>query len=810
MFSKINLALGAALIGIALCSVVESSLGDEPLAAPATSTENNDGDGDDIGKDDTDRLRRSRSSRVANADSSLLANGVERWSLAITSVIEATEAESVVVTGSFDVDPVEYPALPPVEGTRINAGKKTSFVKPEEFPVFSNNDYRDVMATTPGIIVSEEPSSPIINFGYRGLDSQRSEFMQVLKDGVSIKNEQFGFPESHYTPILDAVERIEFIRAGAALQFGPQPGGAINFIMKMPRRDAPFHFLTRNVFGSDEFYRNYTAVDGTIGAFGYYLYYDHRQIEGFREANSDYDLNAGSARFVLDATEDSRFILTLDAYDEEHGEPGGLRRREAVNPPNSVFYEVDRNATTRFFDRFRLERYYATLEYQKMFSEATQLDIKAFGGYLTRWSKRQRGGAFGTLPSGPDADTNSIQLRADYTEGVDARLRHDYTLLGGVSTFAGGVYFYHALQDRRDERGSTPDAETGMLRNLNTGETWDGAIFAENRFHFGRLSIVPGMRLEFLNQSVDEQVNVAKAGEGEPLASQSDFSFVPLFGLGVSYVVIEGQQIVPGSPVAGEKGSETKNPPALGVTIGGPPRAEMYGTVSQAYRPRTYGDLVPTGPSTVVNADLKEGNSLQFELGLRGKPLPYLNFDIGGFYFTFDDQVGDISLPNGFTSTGNIGDARYFGFEAASELDVLSLINGGAENPWGTFLLYGNATLLDAEFTSGPNNGKTPTYAPDYQIKTGGIYRYKDVVKIGLLGTIVANHFGDANNTFERAIPAYNVWDLTAEVKFWNGRLGVFAGIRNLFDKDYWGEVRDEGIVPAYRRNYFGGIEFFF
>ena len=94
---------------------------------------------------------------------------------------------------------------------------------------------------------------------------------------------------------------------------------------------------------------------------------------------------------------DSRFVLTLDAYDEEHGEPGGLRRREAVNPPGSVFYDDDRNATTRFFDRFRLERYYAVLEYQKIFSANTQLDLKAFGGYLSRYSKRQRGGGFGIL-----------------------------------------------------------------------------------------------------------------------------------------------------------------------------------------------------------------------------------------------------------------------------------------------------------------------------------------------------------------------------------------------------------------------------
>ena len=808
MSSKITLVLGTALAGISLYCFVGSSLGQDAITASVAASDNDDVDGDDTDdKGDKSRRRRSRKSDgVVNTDNAPWADANINRSLAITSVAEPAEVERVVVTGTpFDIYPVPYPALPPVEGTRINAGKKTSFVKPEEFPTFAGNDYREVMATTPGIIVSEEPQSPIINFGYRGLNSQRSEFTQVLKDGVSIKNEQFGFPETHYTPILDAVERIELIRAGAALQFGPQPGGAINFVMKMPRQDAPFHFTTKNVFGSYGYYRNYTEIDGTIGSLGYYFYYDHRQQDGFREANSDYNLNGGSPRLVWDVTSDSRFILTLDAYDEEHGEPGGLRRREEVNPPNSVFVEDDRTATTRFFDRFRLERYYAMLEYQKFFSERTQLDIKAFGGYLTRWSKRQRGAAFGTLPSGPDANTNSIQLRADYTEGLDARVRHDYNLFNDVSTIAGGIYFYHALQDRRDERGSTPDAEHGMLRNLNTGETWDGAIFAENRFHFGRLSIVPGMRLEFLEQSVDEEVNVSN-----PLHSQSDFNFVPLFGLGLDYVLIEGEQIVAAPPVAGGKGAEAKNPPAPIVTKGGPPRVELYGTVSQAYRPITYGELVPTGGSSVVNGNLKEGNSLQFEYGVRGKPFPYLNFDVGGFYFTFEDQVGEIILPNGFTSTENIGDSRYIGFEAATELDVLALINGGAPSPYGNLMLYGNVTLLDAEFTSGPNSGNTPAYAPNYQVKTGGIYSYKDTFKISLLGTLVDDEFGDDGDSFEGFIPAYNVWDLTAEFKFWKGRAGVFAGIRNLFNEDYWGEVREEGIMPALPRNYYGGFEFFF
>ena len=69
------------------------------------------------------------------------------------------------------------------------------------------------------------------------------------------------------------------------------------------------------------------------------------------------------------------------------------------------------------------------------------------------------------------------------------------------------------------------------------------------------------------------------------LAIQSDFNFVPLFGLGLGYMVVEGQPILSAPPIAGEKGAETKNPPAPVVTGFGPPRVELYGTVSQAYRP---------------------------------------------------------------------------------------------------------------------------------------------------------------------------------------------------------------------------------
>ncbi len=231
MQSRSRLIITFALLACGFLFIQPTSA--EELLSPRVNeddSEANDSDGDGKKNHPTPPLK-SAAARVT-PDGMLLPDPDQSLSLALVSA--SGETDELIIVG-FEIKPPDYPALPPVEGTRINSGKKTSFVKPDEFPTIANNNYREAMATTPGILVSEEPSSPIINFGYRGLNSQRSEFMQVLKDGISIKNEQFGFPETHYAPILDAVERIEFIRAGAALQFGPQPGGALNFVMKMPR-----------------------------------------------------------------------------------------------------------------------------------------------------------------------------------------------------------------------------------------------------------------------------------------------------------------------------------------------------------------------------------------------------------------------------------------------------------------------------------------------------------------------------------------------------------------------------------------------
>jgi hypothetical protein len=39
---------------------------------------------------------------------------------------------------------------------------------------------------------------------------------------------------------------------------------------------------------------------------------------------------------------------------------------------------------------------------------------------------------------------------------------------------------------------------------------------------------------------------------------------------------------------------------------------------------------------------------------------------------------------------------------------------------------------------------------------------------------------------------------------------GLHCREQFLFDENYWGEVREEGIMPALPRNYYGGFEIFF
>jgi Fe(3+) dicitrate transport protein len=659
--------------------------------------------------------------------------------------------------------------LPDVDGTRIYSGKKTAVVDLQEAPVIVNNNFRQVLEKTPGLLLSEE-STPLLSVGYRGLEPHRAQFTQVMKDGVPIHADMFGYPEAYYVPPIETVDHMDFIHGGASLMYGPQPGGALNFVTKDPYADSPFQVSQQNSAGSNDFFANDTALAGTRGAFGYYGYAHHRQSQGFRDFNSQYEVNSGGAKFTFEQDPALKWTGTFDVYEEGHGEPGGLTRAQ---------FDRDPTVSAKLTDRFELNRYAGTLGFEKEYSENSVLDVKGYGIYYERLSWRQRtsGAAFGLPPSGANASTNDIESQEFYTGGVEGRIRRDYSAFGSDEhVVSGGVLYHHTTAPRQDKRGAAADATDGTLRKDADREMDYVSVFLENLFKFGRLSVTPGVRLENIWQSVKENLNLDKTAS--PLADESVHDFVALGGVGVNYDVTDD--------------------------------IDLYGNVSQGYRPKIFTQAVPTGTNQVVNEDLREGESWQADIGLRGDPAPFLQVDGGVFYMEFEDQIG-AALVNGLSSVQNVGDARHKGVELATELDVTRLFAeiGGYEpdKDLGAWSFFYNAMFLDAEFTRGPNRTNTPQYAPHFIHKGGVEYRWKEQAKVRLGGTFTDDHFANDTNSAQFTVPSYKVWDLTGELKVYGNTVVVFGGINNLFDENYFARVRADGIDPADGRTYYGGVK---
>lgn len=676
-----------------------------------------------------------------------------------TAEKQPTVLKEVVVTAEEE----KHKALPDVEGTKIYSGKKTSIIDLEEAPQIINNNYRHALQKTPGLLLSEE-STPLVSVGYRGLDPHRAQFTQILKDGIPIHADMFGYPEAYYTPALQTIDHIDFIHGGGALMYGPQPGGALNFVTKDPYEHSPLSFTFENSVGSHDLYSNYTSLSGTQGPLGYDGYFHHRQSQGFRDNNSQFDLFSGGTKFKVNQKDGTVWEIGLDGYGEEHGEPGGLTRAD---------FDANPAKANRLNDRFELNRYAGTVSLEKDIDADHLLEFKTFGGYYERLSWRQRSSAasnFGTAPSGANASTNDIESQEFFTGGAEARMRKNYEAFGSDEhSLTTGVLYYHVTSPRTDKRGTTPDAADGGLRKDADRNLNNVALFAENRFKFGKLSVTPGLRLENIWQSIKEHTNLDKTTV--PLSDESDFDFVPLAGLGAAYELPAG--------------------------------LEAYGNISQSYRPKIYTQAVPTGSGQVANSDLEEGKSWQSEVGLRGRsPLDYLSWDASLFYMEFTDQIGTSG-----STVENVGDARHRGVELASEINLVGLLNHVAQtNRQETINVFANAMILDAKFMEGPNDGKTPQYAPDFIFKTG-IEHVHDKGKIRLAGTFVDDHFANDTNTAQFLVPSYKVWDLTTELNVWKDQVSVFAGINNLFDEKYFARVRSDGIDPADGRNYYTGVK---
>lgn len=681
----------------------------------------------------------------------------------------------------------DYQQIPEIVGTTIYAGKKNALIVLDNVQGnIANNTMRQVLAKVPGIHVWEsDPSGIQIGIAARGLSPNRSWEFNVRQNGYDIAADPFGYPEAYYNPQLQAVQRIEIVRGQGALQYGPQFGGLVNYILKNGSEiNKSFEFETQQTIGSNGLMNSFNAIGGKKGKLNYYSFYDQRNGEGWRN-NSQFYTKAGFGSMTYHFTNQLALTFEFMRSHIRSQQPGGLTDLQIQHNAKQSF------RTRNWFD-ITWTTPAITLAYE--INEHSRWNTKLFGtigdrnsvGYLQPI----------TVNDSINKSTNQLNNRMVNLDqyrnfGLESRWITDYHLGKMKNTFSAGIRLYtgttHRLADGKGSTNSDYDISiTGIYPRDVSFESNNTAAFMEHIFRFSdRFYLIPGLRYEWLEGSAAGRNGISSTGNAMQLQNITRSRSFLLGGIGAEYHL-------------------TKS-------------TELYANFSQAYRPIQFANLQAPPTTDIVDPELKDAMGYNLDIGYRGKVKNYLQFDLSGYYLQYNNRVGTINATGSSNRLiTNVGASTSKGIESYIEFNPFRAFSNSAHTDLILFSSYAftNATY-SSDHKDANTKGKKVENAPENIFRGGISLGYKSFLFTTQLSYVSAS-FSDANNTLMASangntglIPAYCITDMTATYKF-TKQVNIRAGINNLLDKRYFtrraGGYPGPGALPADGRTFFISI----
>lgn len=681
----------------------------------------------------------------------------------------------------------DYQQMPEIVGTNIYAGKKSALIVLENVKGnIVTNTMRQVLAKIPGIHVWEsDPSGIQIGIAARGLSPNRSWEFNIRQNGYDIAADPFGYPEAYYNPQLQAVQRIEIVRGQGSLQYGPQFGGLVNYIIRNGSEiEKPVQFETQQTIGSNGMLNSFNAMGGKTKKIHYYSFFDHRNGEGWRQ-NSRYFTNAGFGTVTYKIT--PNFSLTAEMMHQHirSQQPGGL--------PDSLL-NADPKMSFRNRNWFDISWTTPAIIANVDLNQHTRWNTKLFA---TIGNRNSVGFTQSILISDSiNATTknyNNRVLNADKYRnvGLESRIISDYTFGNMKNTISGGIRLYTGTTTRlADGKGTTgSDYDMSVEGNYNRDVKFNSnnvAGFVENIFRVGKKwLLIPGIRIEWLEGSATGRNGYTSGGTEIKLQEIKRSRRFLLLGMGTEYHV-------------------TKN-------------TEIYANYSQAYRPIQFANLQAPPTTDLVDPNLKDAKGYNIDIGYRGKVSDFLQFDLSGFFLQYNNRVGIIT-PTGATYRliTNVGNSSSKGFEGYASINLVraftktKTVELSIFGSWG----YTHATY-SGNHKDANTKGKRVENAPENILRSGLTVGFKNFTS-SVQFSFVDKSFSDANNTTlptangqTGLIPSYSITDITGTYKF-SKRLNMKAGINNLFANKYFtrrsGGYPGPGALPGDGRTYFVSV----
>lgn len=647
------------------------------------------------------------------------------------------------------------------KGTQIYSGKKNTVTDLDAIPDLQTNNYRQATSQTPGLLISEIPNEALAAITYRGLGNPHESYnLLLLQDGIPVAADMYGYPAHYFSPALPMMNKVHFIRGGAGLLYGPQPGGVLNYMSYPLFKDQKTSGKVGLTYGSYNLISTNNAVFGSKGDHSYAIEYFRRQGDGPQRNNSDFTADYIQIRDHIFKGK-NKYKISFNGYNSDHGESGGFSKSPGADLNE---FGDDQGKASKKHDRLKVSRAQLAGGVEHRIDDSSELHVNLWATAYNRYSKRQDNGTapeFGGIYNGT---TNSITTQKYYGYNGEVRYLKNYSAFGNEHTFSGGILTYHLHSPLIQETGAKADSNHGTVTKRAQRETHTNSYFAENRFAFGKLMVTPGVRVENITQSLDEEKST-----NPTLKDKSRTENVPLFGLGMSYHITDESQ--------------------------------LYANASESYKPLTWSDAIPTGAGESVDGDIEESKILNTELGYRGQT-SLMNWDVSVFYLRYENKIGKVD-----DVVQNVGASTHQGFDVATEFKLSELVK--SLKPMGSFNLYANIEVLDAKFTQGSLKDKTPQYAPKTLTRAGLIYSKEQTFKAALMGVFVGSHYADDGNSDDFEIPSYTVFDLTADWNF-HKNWEAHVGINNLLDEEYYSRVRSDGVIWALGRNYYAGVSYLF
>ena len=698
------------------------------------------------------------------------------------------ELETAVIEAKRTETGLGMARLSAVDGVGIYAAKKNEVILPAELSANKAvNNARQVYAKVPGLNIWESDQAGVqLGIGARGLSPDRTSNFNTRQNGYDIAADALGYPESYYTPPVEALERIELVRGAASLQYGTQFGGMLNFVLRKPPRKEELYYEGSLTGGSYGLFTTFHTVRARKGKLGVSAFYQYKQSDGWRP-NSE--LNQHTGHITLDYALGKAWTLSGGFTHMQYlaHQPGGLTDAE---------FEENPGQSKRARNWFSVNWNVMSLALSGNLGANTRLDIRNFGLLASRE-------ALGDLSriNRQDAGGNRTYIKGTFRNiGNETRLLHNYKLLGTPANALVGVRLYSGFSnatqgDANDEEG--PDFEFLNPQDPE-GSDYDFpstniAAFTEHVFRPShRFTVTPGLRFEYIRTDAEgyyKQLTRNFAGdiiaeEVFPESRNVERSFL-LAGLGLGYRLKHG--------------------------------IELYANISQNYRAITFSDIRIDNPNFVVDPNLSDEYGYNADAGIRGNFNKILFFDISAYYLVYNNRIGFVTGldENTFLEQRirtNVGDSRSYGLESFVELNVYKwLFNRETSH---AVSLFANLGLLNARYVRSEDvlvEGNVVELVPPVNLKTGlqvRLEHWRATLQYGYVGT----QFTDAYNTevppvtaISGKIPAYSVVDLSAGYRW--GKWEAEGGVTNLTNASYFTRratgYPGPGVIPADPRMFF-------